>query len=118
MSKPSHSTADIKTKGKLVRERLKHQPPIEQVVEPDDLTDASPFYFVLRSFVASLKTARQRRGLTLADLATRTGLALETLSRLETGALVNPTWQTLTKYAVAVGCNVQLNAEDTAVDRA
>jgi DNA-binding XRE family transcriptional regulator len=90
-------------KAKQLRERLKGRPPIEELLTPEELADATPFYFALRSFVADLKVARLAAGLTLADVAERSGLAVETLSRLETGAMVNPTWQTLRRYAAAVG---------------
>jgi DNA-binding XRE family transcriptional regulator len=99
---------------KQLRERLKDRPPIDQVVSASELAQAAPFYFALRSFVASLKAARLERGLTLAQLAKRTGLALETLSRLETGALLNPTWQTLGRYASAVGRRLSLNLDASA----
>jgi hypothetical protein len=36
------------------------------------------------------------------------GLAVETLSRLETGALTNPTWKTLGVYAAALGMRPRL----------
>jgi hypothetical protein len=48
--------------------------------------------------------------LTLATVAETTGLAVETLCRLETGALTNPTWKTLGLYAAAVGRRLELKA--------
>lgn len=76
-----------------------------------DMTDAAPFYFVLQAFLKQLRDAREAAGLTLAEVAVRTGMATETLSRLETGTATNPTWQTLGRYAAAVGCKIQLSAE-------
>ena len=58
-----------------------------------------------------LKAARLEAGLTLAQVAEKTGLAIETLSRLETGMITNPTWKTLGYYAVAVGRKLSLSAE-------
>ena len=43
--------------------------------------------------------------------AEKTGLAAETLCRLETGALTNPTYRTLGLYAAAVGRRLVLTAE-------
>jgi len=37
-------------------------------------------------------------------------MAVEYLSRLETGAQTNPTWKTLATYALAVGRQPQLTA--------
>lgn len=104
-------TPEVRERARKLREELRHKPPLDEIFTPEELADASPFYFTLRAFVADLRTARQDQGLTLADVAGRTGLAVETLSRLETGAIVNPTWQTLGKYAVAVGRRIQLSAE-------
>jgi DNA-binding XRE family transcriptional regulator len=102
---------EVRNRARRARAALKGRPPIEQVLTPAELAEATPYYLTLRAFVADVRAARQARGLTLAEVAARTGLAVETLSRLETGALVNPTWQTLTRYAVAVGCRVRLSAE-------
>jgi ribosome-binding protein aMBF1 (putative translation factor) len=82
-----------------------------ELFTPQELTDAAPFYFVLRNYVKQLKEAREANGLTLADVSARTGMAVESISRLETGAQTNPTWKTLGQYAIAVGCRPQLTAE-------
>jgi len=76
-----------------------------------DLTPAAPCYAQLRAGVERLRAAREAAGLTQADVSAATGLALETLSRLEAGAATNPTWQTLARYAVAVGCDIGLTVE-------
>jgi len=74
----------------------------EVVLTPRERDDAAPFYFTLRAFIQQLKEAREAAGLTLADISQRTGMAVESLSRLETGAQTNPTWKTLGLYAKAV----------------
>jgi DNA-binding XRE family transcriptional regulator len=104
-------TPEVKAKAKELREKLKNRPPIEELLTPEEQSDATPFYFALRSFVAELKDARLAGGMTLAEVAERSGLAVETLSRLETGAMVNPTWQTLARYASAVGRRPRLVLE-------
>ena len=81
---------------------------------PQELADAAPFYFVLREYVRQLKEAREAAGLTLADVSARTGMAVESLSRLETGAQTNPTWKTLAAYAKALGRRPQLVLEAAA----
>ena len=53
-----------------------------------------------------LASARERAA------QTRKQLAMESLSRLETGAQTNPTWKTLGAYAAAVGRRPRLTAED------
>ena len=101
--------AAARKRAKRTREQLKRNS--AEVLTPQELADAAPFYFTLRAYIQQLKAAREATGLTLADVSNRTGLAVESLSRLETGALTNPTWKTLGLYAKAVGRQPQLTAE-------
>ncbi len=82
-----------------------------ELLTSQELADAAPFYFVLREYVRQIKEAREAANLTLADVSARTGMAVESLSRLETGAQTNPTWKTLALYALAVGCKPVLGLE-------
>jgi transcriptional regulator with XRE-family HTH domain len=88
-----------------------HKPNPSELLTPQKQADAAPFYFVLREFIRQLKEAREAAGLTLAELSARTGMAVESLSRLETGAQTNPTWKTLGMYAAALGCRPQFTLE-------
>jgi ribosome-binding protein aMBF1 (putative translation factor) len=99
-------------RAKEAREKLKHKPSQADLLTPQEIADAAPFYFVLRNYIAQLREAREAAGLTLADISAKTGLAVESLSRLETGALTNPTWKTLAQYAVAVGRVPRFTAEE------
>ncbi len=56
-----------------------------------------------QSLVVQLKAAREKMGLSLSDLTERTGMDRSALSKLETGQRVNPTIETLVRYADAVG---------------
>ena len=104
----------LRENAKKDREQFAHKPGPDELLTPEERADAAPFYFVLRGFVAQLKKAREQAGLTLAQIAERTGLAPESLSRLETGALPNPTWRTLGLVAHAVGMRPVLSAEPAA----
>ncbi len=53
--------------------------------------------------LASLRRERERQGLSLTDIAERTGIDRATISKLETGKIVNPTIGTLRTYAKALG---------------
>lgn len=55
------------------------------------------------SIVAALKTARVEQGLTLEEVGERSGIQKASLSRLENDPEPNPTWDTLARYAAAVG---------------
>jgi DNA-binding XRE family transcriptional regulator len=101
---------ELKARAIALRAKLAHKPRIEELLTPEELANGTPYYFALRAFVGQLRQAREEAGLTLAVVAEKSGLAPETLSRLETGALTNPTFQTLAKYAVAVGRKVVISA--------
>jgi ribosome-binding protein aMBF1 (putative translation factor) len=102
--------AAARRRAEATRRQLDHQPGPTKLLTPQELADAAPFYLVLRAYVRQLKDAREAEGLTLADVSARSGLAVESLSRLETGALTNPTWKTLGLYAAAVGRRPDLTA--------
>ena len=55
------------------------------------------------SIVAALKSARVEQGLTLDEVGERSGIQKASLSRLENDPAPNPTWDTLARYAAAVG---------------
>ena len=59
--------------------------------------------------VAQLRQARLAAGVSLGDLAERTGMSKPSLSRLENSAAPNPTVVTLLRYARALG--VELSFE-------
>jgi ribosome-binding protein aMBF1 (putative translation factor) len=53
--------------------------------------------------LAGLRREREHLGLSLTDLAERTGMDRATISKLETGKIPNPTIGTLRTYARALG---------------
>lgn len=57
----------------------------------------------LQELLLQLKSAREAKGLSLADLTELTGMDRSALSKLETGQRSNPTVETLVRYAEAVG---------------
>jgi hypothetical protein len=115
--KPTASRGDAITAARQraneTRRQLEHKPGRSELLTPQEQADAAPFYFVLRAYIRQLKQAREAAGVTLADVSARSGLAVETLSRLETGALTNPTWKTLGVYAAALGLQPRLTLEVT-----
>ena len=101
--------ARLRARAAAARERLKHKPGREELLTAEEQANGAPFYFELRTFIARLKAAREAAGFTLAQVAEKTTLAEETLCRLESGAVTNPTWRTLGLYAAAVNCDVVLS---------
>jgi len=103
--------AAARKRAKQTRQQLQDKPGPSELLTAKERADAAPFYFSLRAYIQQLKKAREAAGLTLAYVSSRTGMAVESLSRLETGALTNPTWKTLGLYAKAVGRHPHLTAE-------
>src|SRR5262249_41943499 len=85
---------ELRARAAETRAKLAHKPGVSELFTPEELADAAPFYFALRGCIAQLKKAREAAGLTLAQVAEKTGLAEETLCRLETRAVTNPTGNT------------------------
>ena len=63
-------------------------------------------YLDLRRMLAALQKCRERRGLSLTDAANRSGMDRSAISRLENGVYLNPTVDTLYRYARAVGAEI------------
>lgn len=66
----------------------------------------------LRSAFRLLKAARQKQGLSLADIRDRSGIGRAALSRLENEIDPNPTVATLSRYAQAVGKRIVVSLVD------
>ena len=67
----------------------------------------------LRALGSRLKQERQRAGLSLTDLAKRTGIDKAYLSRLENAQQANTTLETLRRVAEALGKELVLALNDT-----
>lgn len=68
-------------------------------------------YFALMAFLKRMRATRESAGLSLADVADRTGMDTAFVSRLETGQ-GNPTVDTLARYAAALGKPVVFGVEE------
>jgi ribosome-binding protein aMBF1 (putative translation factor) len=115
---PENMTAEQRAayeQRKAARETPEYQAQLRQDIEEiqrehpplrtdDDLLDA----------MASLRRERERQGLSLTDMTERTGMDRATISKLETGKILNPTYQTIRNYARALGKRVVWQLEDAA----
>jgi DNA-binding phage protein len=68
---------------------------------------ARPF----RELIAALRAERERQGLSLADVAERSGMDRAAIHKLEIGLNANPTYATLTRYASALGTRIEWHLE-------
>jgi len=98
-------------------ERLRHKRIREQIEQerPELIAQGRQIkarHAKLREAVAALKSTRESLGLSLADIRERTGIEKANLSRLENAADANPTIDTLTRYADAVGKEIVIALVD------
>ena len=66
----------------------------------------------LREAFRVLKKERLVQGLSLADMRERTGMGRSAISRLENDENANPTIETLTRYAQALGKDLSITLRD------
>jgi DNA-binding XRE family transcriptional regulator len=98
-----------------IREKFQREKPThEQLLASGDYLGPLPLgvYLGLLEALAQLRKAREEAGLSLADVAERTGIDKAALSRLETGKQPNPTVETLMRYATAVGKQLSWSLRD------
>lgn len=104
-----------RARQEAVREKLqKERPSLRQLVESGDADPPIPLgvYIQLRLALLELKKAREAAGLSLADVAERSGIDKAALSRLENGVHDNPTVETLMRYAAALGKRLTWSLQD------
>ncbi len=85
------------------RQTARYQDEVAQDVEAYRQEFPPAFDPTLNEALADLRRERERLGLSLTDLAERTGIDRATISKLETGKIANPTIGTLRTYARALG---------------
>jgi hypothetical protein len=64
---------------------------------------AGPPFRPFADLIAALRAERERQGLSLADVAARSGMDRAAVHKLEIGLNKNPTAETLNRYAEALG---------------
>jgi predicted transcriptional regulator len=105
-------TPDQQRELEEIRERFHRQRPgLEDLLASGEATEvvSQGEYLDLRKMLAALKGHRERQGLSLADVSERSGMDRAAVSRLENGVYVNPTVDTLYRYADAVGATIGFN---------
>jgi DNA-binding XRE family transcriptional regulator len=115
--RPSQKTAEDRAREKALREKLqKERPSLEDLVRTGDCDPDAVMtmgmYFDVQKALQALKRERKQGGLTIADVAERSGLDRAVVSRLENGKQDNPTVATLMRYAAAVGKRFLWSYED------
>ena len=96
-----------------VRDRARHdRPGPDELIDRGEMDELVPHgqFMELRLLTARLRRVREGHGMSLTDVSERSGLTRAAISRLENGWNVNPTLETLFRYAGAVGAHVSLAA--------
>jgi predicted transcriptional regulator len=102
-------TPDQQRRLEEIRERFQRERPgLEDLLASGDAAEVVPQgeYLELRAMLGALKRHRERQGLSLTDVANRSGMDRAAISRLENGVYLNPTVDTLHRYAQAVGADI------------
>lgn len=117
--RPRVQTPEQKAAEQAIRERFQHdKPSLQDLVDGGDIDQVYSMgeYWELRKTFSALKSLREQQGLSISDMAERTGMDRAMISRLENGQLDNPTLATVGRYAKALGKRVVVNfvnAEET-----
>ena len=121
IQRPRQQTAEQAAAERAKRTRFqREQPGLADLLASRDysepLTQAE--YWDLRKAVLRLKELREQAGLSLADVAERTGIDRAAICRLENGQHQNPTIGTLNRYADALGKRLSFQVVDAGKRRA
>jgi predicted transcriptional regulator len=104
--RPRVQTPERQAAEKALCERLQREKPsLEELVERGDVAHVYSMgeYWELRKTFSALKALREQKGLSISDMADRTGMDRAMISRLENGQVDNPTLATVNRYATALG---------------
>jgi transcriptional regulator with XRE-family HTH domain len=108
-------TAEDRARHQAIRTKFQaERPTLEQLAASGEYNEPILLgaYWELAAIVESLRRERERQGLSLGDAAKRSGIDKAALSRLEGGQNVNPTWNTLSRYAAALGKEVAMTLRE------
>lgn len=112
-------SAEERAKHIAIRKRFapgSELPTIDEMIDSGEMSAESNIqsaYVELLQLVHALKAERTRLGWSQAEASTRAGLTAAVISALESGRTVNPTLNTLYRYALSLGVTIRLMVEPT-----
>jgi ribosome-binding protein aMBF1 (putative translation factor) len=115
--RPRVQTPEEEAAEQAIRQQFQQdRPSLQELVDRGDVGQVFTMgeYWELRKTFAALKALRERQGLSISDLADRTGMDRAMISRLENGQVDNPTIATVSRYALALGKRVEVRLIDAA----
>ena len=102
-------TPEEKKRLAEIRARFQSERPgLQDLLASGDATEVVSHgeYLDLLTMLAGLKRHREAQGLSLTDVAEHSGMDRSAVSRLENGQYLNPTVDTLYRYARAIGAEI------------
>ena len=108
ITRDRHLTPEEAAKYREIRAQVAEELP-ELVIRHHEREVAGE---LLQQLLGELKAAREAKGLSLAEVTERTGMDRSAISKLETGQRPNPTLDTLSRYAEAVGKRLVVTLAD------
>jgi len=113
----NEQSAAERAREKSIRDELqKTKPSLQDLIDSRECDPEAVLtmgmYFDVQQALQALKRDRERAGLSITDVAARSGLDRAVVSRLENGKQENPTVATLVRYAAAVGKRFLWKYED------
>jgi hypothetical protein len=106
--RPNRKSAAERAREHKLRQQLQHEKPsLDDLIrakecDPDAVMTMG-MYFDMQRALQALKHEREQQGLSIGDVAERSGLDRAVVSRLENGKQDNPTVATLMRYAASIG---------------
>jgi transcriptional regulator with XRE-family HTH domain len=111
-------TAEAREREAELRTHYADRPDLAELIrrgeaDPARITTMGALTALHRA-LAVARRARQTKGLSLSEVARRANMPLPSLSRLESGKNPNFTFETLARYAAAVGLDLEIRLHDRA----
>jgi DNA-binding XRE family transcriptional regulator len=104
--------AEFRADERSIRDALERERQEQGTIATTDVPTDPEDAIATARFIGGLRQHREQAGLSLGDVADRSGLDKATLSRLENGWYPNPTLNTLARYARGIGKRLVLDLED------
>jgi transcriptional regulator with XRE-family HTH domain len=114
----ANRTPEARARQEAIREEYAAKPGLDELIcrgeiSPERITTMGAMGALLKA-TADVRNSREAQGLSLTEVARRSGLPLPALSRLESGKNPRPTFETLARYAAGVGLEVDVIVRERA----
>jgi DNA-binding XRE family transcriptional regulator len=117
--RPRDQTPEQEAEERAIRERFQRERPSrEELLASGEYEDTGltqgEFWELQRFCLEQLRSLRESAGLSLTDMAERTGMDRAAINKLENGVHTNPTISTINRYLHALGKKLVVRVADMA----